>query len=107
MADLVLSETTFTSQVLKSTMPVVVDFWAEWCPPCKIIGPIIDELAKEYDGKVVIGKIDADQNPQTVEQYGVMSLPTVMVFKDGKPVESLVGAQSKQTYKSAIEKVVS
>jgi thioredoxin 1 len=107
MAHQTFTDSTFKTQVLESKIPVVVDFWAEWCPPCKIISPLIDDLAKEYDGKVVIGKIDSDENPQTPERYNVMSLPTVMLFKDGKPVQVLIGAQGKHTYKTEIEKLLS
>ena len=96
----------FTEQVIKSKQPVVIDFWATWCPPCKMIEPIIDELAKEYEGKVVIGKMDADENPNVVGQLHVMSLPTMFFFKDGKPVKTLVGAQGKSTYKTAINELL-
>lgn len=104
MADHTFTDQNFKTQVLESKTPVMVDFWADWCPPCKIIAPIIEELAKEFEGKVVIGKMNADGNVQVPGQYGIMSLPTIMIFKDGKPVQSLVGAQSKQTFKTAIEK---
>lgn len=106
MADQTFTDSSFKAQVLESKIPVVVDFWAEWCPPCKIIAPILEELAKEYEGKVVIGKMDTDENPQTPGQYGIMSLPTVMFFKEGKPVQSMVGAQGKHTYKIEIEKLL-
>jgi len=105
MANLAFTDTNFQEKVLKNTLPVVVDFWAEWCPPCKMITPHIDELAQEYEGKVAIGKMNADENTIVPGQYNVMSLPTVLIFKDGKPIQSLIGAQSKQTFKSAIEKV--
>jgi thioredoxin 1 len=97
----------FTEKVVNSKQPVVIDFWATWCPPCKMIEPIIDELAKEYEGKVVIGKMDADENPDVVGQLNVMSLPTMLFFKNGKPVKTLVGAQGKSTYKKAIEELLS
>jgi thioredoxin 1 len=106
MADLVFTDQNFTNQVIKNKLPVVVDFWATWCPPCKIIDPLIDDLAKEYDGKVAIGKIDADTNPDVVGQLNVMSLPTMIFFKDGKPVKTLIGAQGKQTYKQSIEELL-
>jgi thioredoxin 1 len=107
MADVAFTDNNFNDQVLKSKIPVLIDFWAEWCPPCKIIGPIIDELANEYKGKMLIGKFNADENQQITGQYSVMSLPTVMIFKNGEPVQFLVGAKSKQTYTEEIKKVLS
>ena len=107
MADKIYTDQNFQEDVLKSEMPVVVDFWAPWCGPCKMVSPIIEELAKEYEGKVAVGKLNVDENQQTAGQYGVMSIPTVMVFKGGKPVQSMIGAQGKQTYKSEIDKALS
>lgn len=107
MADKTFTDANFEADVIKSDKPVVVDFWAPWCGPCKMVSPTIEELAKEYDGKVAIGKINVDENQQTAGQYGVMSIPTVMIFKGGKPVQSVVGAQSKQAYKAEIDKALS
>ncbi len=106
MAHHIFTDSNFKEKVLESKLPVLVDFWAEWCPPCKVIAPIIEELAKEYEGKVIIGKMDTDANPQIPGEYTVMSLPTVMIFKNGEPVQSLVGAQGTQTYKAEIEKIL-
>lgn len=106
MADKTFTDANFQSDVLSSDKPVVVDFWAPWCTPCRMVSPIIEELAKDYDGKVVVGKLNVDENPQVAGNYGVMSIPTVMVFKGGKPVQSLVGAQGKQTYQTEIEKAL-
>jgi thioredoxin 1 len=106
MADLIFTDQNFKSQVLDNQIPVIVDFWAPWCHPCKIIDPLIDELAKEYAGRVVVGKINTDEHPQIAEQLNVMSMPTVMVFKGGQPVKALVGAQGRQTYKQSIEEVL-
>lgn len=106
MADQTFTDQNFQQDVLKSETPVVVDFWAPWCGPCKMVSPIIEELAKTYEGKVVVGKMNVDENPEVAGTYGVMSIPTVMVFKGGKPVQSLVGAQGKQTYQQEIEKVL-
>lgn len=103
MLHLILTDKNFREEVIESKMPVLVDFWAPWCPPCKIIDPILDELGKEFEGKVVLGKINSDENPQIVNQLGVMSLPTVILFKDGKPVKAYVGAQTKSTYREMIE----
>jgi thioredoxin 1 len=106
MADLTLTDKDFEAQVLKSDKPVLVDFWAEWCHPCRIVGPIIEELATEYDGKIKVGKVDVDQN-QVAGNYGIMSIPSVLLFKNGKVVATLVGAQSKDNYKREIDSVLS
>lgn len=105
MADQTFTDANFQSGVLANDKPVVVDFWAPWCGPCKMVSPIIEELAKEYDGKVVIGKMNVDEN-QTAGDFGIMSIPTVMIFKGGKPVQQMVGAQSKGTYQKEIEKAL-
>jgi thioredoxin 1 len=105
MAVSVFTDKNFSEQVVKNDLPVVIDFWATWCPPCKMIEPIIEELAKEFGGKVIIGKMDADENPDVVGQLGVMSLPTMVFFKNGQPVKSLVGAQGKLAYKKTIEEI--
>ncbi len=96
----------FEKEVLKSEIPVLVDFWAEWCGPCRSVGPIIDELAQEYKGKAKVGKVSVDENESTASAFHVMSLPTVFVFKDGQPVKHLVGVQSKDNYKKAIEEAL-
>lgn len=106
MADKTFTDSKFKEEVLQSKTPVVVDFWAPWCGPCKMVSPIIEELAKEYEGKVVVGKMNVDENQIPSSEYGVMSIPTVMLFKGGKPVQALVGAQGKQTYKAEIEKIL-
>ena len=103
MSVVTFTDQNFTEQVVKSKIPVVIDFWATWCPPCKMIEPIVHELAEEFKGKVVIGKVDADENPNIAGQLSVMSLPTMLFFKNGKPVKTLIGAQGKHTYKQAIE----
>jgi len=85
----------FETEVVKSDKPVLIDFWAVWCGPCRIIAPIIEELAKEYDGKVKIGKLDVDENQESAIKYGVRSIPTMLIFKDGKVVDTIIGAVPK------------
>lgn len=100
-------EKNFSDEVMKSEIPVIVDFWAEWCGPCHIMSPIIDEVAKEYDGKAKIGKVNVDENQVISSQYGIMSIPTILVFKGGKIVSQLVGARPKKDLVDLIEKVIS
>ena len=96
----------FEEQVLKADVPVLVDFWAGWCAPCKMIAPIVEELAEEYDGKIRFAKVDVDSNPQAPTNYGVRSIPTLLIFKDGKPVDQVVGAVPKEVLKKRLETVV-
>ena len=91
-----VSDSDFEAQVLKSTEPVVVDFWAEWCGPCKMIAPALEELAGSMNGKVKIVKLNVDENPQTAAKYGIMSIPTLMLFKNGEMASRQVGAAPKQ-----------
>ena len=90
-----LNDDNFEQEVLKSDIPVLVDFWAEWCAPCKVIAPLIDELATQYSGKIKVVKMDVDQNPQSSMSYGIRSIPTLLFFKEGKPVDQLLGAVPK------------
>lgn len=106
MAHVIITDQNFQEEVLASQTPVLVDFWAEWCTPCRIVGPIVEELATEYSGKVKVGKMDVDANGQTAQSFGVMSIPTVMLFKNGQPVKVMVGAQSKDNYKREIDSVL-
>ncbi len=103
MSILHFSDSDFKKEVLESKLPVVVDFWANWCGPCKMIGPIVEELAREYHGKVKIGKLDVDSNPRSASTYGVMSIPTLMFFKEGKVMDQVNGALSKSALKQKIE----
>jgi len=98
-----ITDATFDSVVLQSDKPVLVDFWAAWCGPCRMVGPIIDELSKEYDGKAVVGKVDVDNNQEFAAKYGVRNIPTVLLFKNGELVDRKVGVSPKQVYADAIE----
>lgn len=101
-----ITDSNFEETVLKSDKPVMVDFWAAWCGPCRMVGPIIDELSEEYEGKAIIGKIDIDSNQQYAAQFGVRNIPTVLVFKDGELVDRKVGVSSKNDYSEAIDKLI-
>ncbi|OGH18163.1 MAG: thioredoxin [Candidatus Levybacteria bacterium RIFCSPHIGHO2_12_FULL_38_12] len=101
-----ITDAQFEEQVLKSEIPVLVDFWALWCGPCKIVSPIIEELAKEYEGKIKVVKVNVDDNQQYSGKYNVMSIPSIFIFKKGQPVKSMVGAQSKDNFKKAIDEVL-
>ncbi len=106
MADLTFTDENFDSEVLQSRIPVLVDFWAPWCAPCRIVSPIIEELAKEYEGKLKIGKLNVDENPKAAQNFSVMSIPTVILFKGGKPGKTMIGAQSKDSYKKNIDEAL-
>ncbi len=103
MAEHNFTDDNFDEEVLKSKLPVLVDFFAEWCGPCKMMGPVIDELAREYDGKWKIGKCDVDASGATAQKYGVQSIPTLIVFKDGKEVDRMMGFQSKDVLMKKLE----
>jgi len=90
-----INDANFEELVLKSSVPVLVDFWAEWCGPCRMVGPVVDELHKEYEGKALVGKVNVDFNPKIATDYGIMSIPALLYFKDGKLVDKQVGAVPK------------
>ncbi len=99
-----LTDKNFVEEVEKTNQPVLVDFWASWCGPCLMQAPIIDELAKEFAGKVKVGKLEVDENPQKAAQFGIMSIPTLAIFKNGKMVQTMIGLQSKESLKQTLHK---
>ena len=101
-----LQDATFEKEVLKSDVPVLVDFWAVWCGPCKAIAPTVEELAKQYKGKVKIAKLDVDEHQQVPQQYGIRSIPTLLLFKGGRVVDTIVGAVPKSKLEDSIKKVI-
>ncbi len=104
-ATLTITDDNFEEEVMKSDTPVMVDFWAPWCGPCKMAGPVIDELAVEHKGKIKIGKINVDENIEQPGKFGVMSIPTVILFNDGKEVDRKIGFGGKQGYEELLKKV--
>jgi len=101
-----VSDSTFKKEVLESTLPVLVDFWAPWCGPCRMVGPVVEEIASHYEGKVKVVKLNTDDNPGVASEYGIRSIPTLMVFKDGQRVDMVVGAVPKTTLATTLEKYI-
>ncbi len=104
MATLTFTEENFDKEVLQSDIPVLVDFWATWCAPCRMIAPVIDAIAEEYEGKLKVGKVNVDECSQLAIRYGIRAIPTLLLFKDGKVVEQMVGVQPKDTIKAIIDR---
>ena len=100
-----LTAENFDQEVLKSSTPVLVDFWAEWCGPCKMVAPILDELATEYDGKVKIGKVNIDDHQSLASEYGIRAIPTLLLFKAGQVADQIVGLRSKRDFKAKLDRV--
>jgi len=98
-----VDDSSFDQTVLQSDTPVLVDFWAPWCRPCRMVAPILDELAEEYSGRVTIARIDVDQNPKTAARYNIMSIPTLMLFKKGQPISNIVGFRPKEELKRSLD----
>lgn len=98
-----LTDANFQSEVINSDVPVLVDFWATWCMPCRAIAPVVEEIATEYAGKIKVGKVDVDNNRETAMNYSIRSIPTLLIFKDGQPVETIVGAQPKSAITAKID----
>lgn len=101
-----LSDNNFAQEVLNSSSPVLVDFWAPWCAPCRAIAPHVEALANEYAGKMKVGKVNVDENPSTSSQYGIRSIPTLLVFKGGKPVDQIIGSVSKSHLEEVMKRHV-
>ena len=100
-----LTQENFAQQVLQSPAPVLVDFWAEWCGPCKMIAPLLDELADEYDGKAKIGKVNVDEQQSLAAEYGIRAIPTLLLFNQGQVADQIVGARSKRDFKASLDRV--
>jgi thioredoxin 1 len=101
----ILTQENFAKEVLQSATPVLVDFWGEWCPPCKAIAPILDELAEEYDGRVKIGKVNTEEQPSLAAEYGVKAIPTLLFFQQGQVADQVVGLHSKRDLKARFDRV--
>jgi thioredoxin 1 len=106
MGQITVTDANFAKEVEESKEPVLVDFWAKWCGPCRLQGPIVEELAKEFDGKVKVAKLEVDENPHTAARFGIMSIPTLAVFLKGKAVKGMIGLQSKDALKQVMSSFV-
>lgn len=106
MSSIAVSDQTFDTEVLKSDKPVLVDFWADWCGPCRMLAPTIEEIAKEFEDKIKVVKVDVDANQQSAQKYNILSIPTVILFNKGEPVAQMVGVQPKERFEEEIRKII-
>ena len=101
-----VTDENFDETIMKSDLPAIVDFWAEWCGPCKMVGPVVEELAREYQGRVKVAKMDVDENRQTPGKFGIRNIPTLMLFKDGEVVQTIIGAHPKSYIDGELQKLL-
>jgi thioredoxin 1 len=106
MADVMITDANFDTEVTQSNEPVLVDFWAVWCGPCQMQGPIVEEVAHAMEGKAKVGKLNVDENPHVSQKFGIMSIPTLMIFKNGAVVKQFIGVQSKETLLGELNKLI-
>ncbi len=106
MSEVTLTDQNFKTEVLDSKVPVLVDFWAEWCGPCRMVAPVVEKIAKEYAGKLKVGKVNVDDNSETPQKYGIQGIPTLILFKNGQVANQMVGFQSEDKLKSSIDSVL-
>ncbi len=106
MSEITLTDQNFNKEVLQSDQVVLVDFWAPWCGPCRIVGPIVEQIAQEYLGKAKVGKLNVDENPVTSQNYGIMSIPSLLIFKNGQVVDQLIGAHPKEAIAERLDKAL-